>query len=114
MALVTPTLVTIPQGYIHTWAMLTADVEGVAIAIPGASDKCIQFFGTNWGAATIAVQGSNDGTNFVALTDPQGNALSKTADAIEQILENPRFLRVYLTVAGTAAVISAILYSRSK
>lgn len=37
-----------------------------------------QAFGT-FGGATVILQGSNDGTNWVALSDPSGTAISLTA-----------------------------------
>lgn len=115
MATITPTVTKDLPGhsYMLHWAMVTANVEGLPVELPGAADKCVHLVGANWGGATLKVQGSNDGTNWLSLTDPQGNELSKTADAIEQILENPRYIRVYLTTAGTAAVISAYIFCRS-
>lgn len=75
-----------------TWeAMGNADT-GSALEMPGASDRSIQMAGT-WGSATIVLQGSNDGVNWSTLTDPQGNAISKTADSIEMITELTRYIR---------------------
>jgi len=54
------------------------------------------------------VEGSSDGTNYTTLTDPQGNALSKTADFIEALLENPLYIRVS-TSGGTNSTIPVYL-----
>ena len=47
----------------------------------GGSDRSAQIVGT-FDSATITIEGSNDGTNYTTLTDPQGNALSFTTAAI--------------------------------
>jgi hypothetical protein len=56
------------------------------------ADKSVQVIG-NFNAGTIVIEGSNDGVNWATLTDPQGNALSKTTAFIEQILEATRYVR---------------------
>lgn len=109
MATITPTVVKAPECddvYIVTWVMNDADT-GTEVKLAGAADRSIQLAGT-FGGATIVVAGSNDGTNFVTLTDPQGNALSKTAAAIEQIEELTRYIRV-ATSGGTGTTITATL-----
>jgi len=51
-------------------------IEHIAAPMPGFS---VQMTGT-WGSATAVMQGSNDGSNWVALKDAQGNDVSLTAD----------------------------------
>ena len=76
-----------------TWALLTAaNAAGTRIEMPGSSDRCVQIDGT-FDTATVVLQGSNDGTTYFTLTDPQGNAISKTAAALEQVSELTRFIR---------------------
>jgi hypothetical protein len=54
---------------------------------------------------TVVIEGSIDGTNYVTLTDPQGNAISKTAAAIEEISEIVKFIRPRVTTGdGTTAI----------
>lgn len=54
----------------------------------GFSDRSVQCTGT-FGANTpnIAWEGSNDGVNFYALTNPQGNALNFTAAGLMAVTE---------------------------
>lgn len=63
------------------------------------ADKSVQVRGT-FNAGTVVIEGSNDGINWIVLTDPQGNAISKTAAFIEQILECTRYVRPRVS-AGT-------------
>src|SRR5210317_2268023 len=92
-----------------TWTGLDSDDSGQPVFIPTYSDKCVQIGGTFGTGGSVTIYGSNDvaavradiaaGTLFgaataewIALTDAQGNALTKTAAAIEQILENPSYI----------------------
>jgi hypothetical protein len=94
----------------YLWEALGNADTGNWLTIPHFADKTIHVFGT-WGSATLVVQGTNeDGTPAapLTLTDPQGNALSKTADFIEAILENPYQIRVS-TSGGTGTDLDAVL-----
>jgi hypothetical protein len=62
------------------------------IALPEWADRSVQVTGT-FNGGTLVVEGSNDGTNWYTLNDPQGNALSFTTAKIEQILEAVAFMR---------------------
>lgn len=85
--------------HVVTWeAMGNADT-GSALEMPGSSDRSVQIAGT-FGSATVVLQGSNDGVNWATLTDPQGNAISKTSAAIEMISELTRYIRP-VTSGGT-------------
>lgn len=80
---------------------------GTWLEMPASSDRSIQVDGT-WGSATLVVQGSNDGVSWHTLTDPQGNAISKTADFIEMVTELTRYIRVS-TSGGTGTDLDAVL-----
>lgn len=97
---------------LHVWNLTTADATGESMNAPGASDRTVQFIGTNWGSATAILEGSLDGTNFFTLTDGPGNDISFTNDGGEMIAENVLFLRPQLSVGGTLAVIQVRLLSR--
>lgn len=104
MATITATVNKLTDGgtkdvYLATWTAMGNADTGTSVAMSGASDRSVQIEGT-FGSATAVVQGSNDGTNWQPLTDPQGNAISKTAASIEQIAELTRFVRVS-TSGGT-------------
>lgn len=105
----------LPGGcQLHTWVLLTADPTGDAVELPGAADRSIQFAGT-WGGATAALQGSNDGATWGALTNPAtGAAITATVDAnIAAVVENPRYIRAKLTTVGAGATVTAYLLSRT-
>jgi|SRR5688572_12416791 len=100
--------------FMAAWTLTTADATGEAIEIPGAADRTVQFEGT-WGGATAQLEGSNDNSVWVALTNPAtGTAISATTDAtgMSAVMENPRYIRAKLTTAGAGATVRAKLFSR--
>lgn len=60
------------------------------------ADRSVQIKGT-FGGATLAVKGSNDGSNFETLTDPLGSAISRTTDGLKQITEYTHLVNPVLT-----------------
>jgi len=101
---------------IHTWTLTTADHTGEAVELPMASDRTIQFTDTSssWGSASASLDGSLDGVTYFILTDPQGNAITKTDDALEAVLENVRYIRPRLSTVGTGASVKCVLMSRNQ
>lgn len=100
------------------WTLTSADPNGDELIVPYHSDMCITMDGT-WGTATAAVQGKNHpvvatGT-WLPLADLQGNAISKTADSVEQIQEAPYMVRPLLSTPGAGAtVVVRIKATRSR
>lgn len=119
MAVRTPTVLEHPNGQSNailvTWAgLLNGDtgspVEGVDFA-----DRTAQISGTFGAGGSITMQGSNDNTNYDPLTDPQGNAITKTAAGLEVIVENPRYARPNVTAGdGTTSLTVTIWARRSR
>lgn len=95
-----------------TWTLTSADATGDSLSWADWADRSVTFVGT-WGGATAGLEGSNDGTNWVALADPQGTAISKTANAIEAVLELTRFVRPRLTTVGAGATVVATILMRN-
>lgn len=99
---------------VYTWANLVlADATGAVLnrQVASFADRSVQITGT-FDGATVIFEGSNDGTNFRTLTDPQGNDISKTAAALEQITELVLNVRPRVTGAGALTDITVILLAR--
>lgn len=61
---------------------------------PGAVvSMSVQFSGTFGASGSVKFEGSNDGENYVTLTDPQGNQILKSRPSIEDVQEVTRFVR---------------------
>lgn len=95
-----------------TWAGLTTNDTGQPWELSFYSDKTVQIFGNFGGTASVTIEGSNDprvtsdpsNALWFPLTDPGSNAITKTAAAGEQILENPRWIRPNVTLGTTPAI----------
>jgi hypothetical protein len=92
-----------------SWALGNADT-GVAIDRTDFADRSVQVEGT-FGAATVTIQGSNDGTNWETLRDPQGVALSFTSAGLKQILETTLYIRP-VSSGGTGTALTVTLVGR--
>ena len=92
---------------LYTWTLEGTDV-GAPVYMPQWADRSVQFVGT-WGGGTVVFQGSNDGTNYATLTDAQTSAISKTADALEQVIELTQMARPNATVSVTSVVVSLLV-----
>lgn len=112
MAIVPLTSINEGNSQTVSWAGLTTDDTGQPWKLSTYSDKTVQIFGDFGGTASVSMYGSNDPrvvsdpTNAVwfLLTDPQANAITKTAAAGEQILENPRWIRPVVTLGTTPSI----------
>ncbi len=88
-----------------TWTGLLNGDQGASAQWVEYSDRCFQVTGTFGTGGSCTIQGSNDGTNWAALADPQGNALTFTSQKIEQALELPRYVRPTVTAGdGTTSL----------
>lgn len=115
MATIAAVTTFIQKGVVQiSWEGFAASADvGTAQSIAGFPDKSVQITGTFTGSPTIVIEGSNDGTNFSTLVDPQGNALSFTAAALEQVLEVVRFIRPRLTAGTGGADIDVTLVGKA-
>lgn len=109
------------DAHVIVWSPLTTtDADGRALEMPGSADRTIHFLGTFGAGGTVILQGSNvlapvAGTDadWFPLTDPQGNAISKTAAAGEAVLELTRWIRPKVTAGdGTTAITARLLVKR--
>jgi hypothetical protein len=86
-----------------------ASVTGTPFAIPFAAEIAFQVTGT-FGAATVTLQGSNDGTNWHPLTRKGAgtNNLAFTSANLQNAWENPAYIRA-ISSGGTGTAVNAIV-----
>ena len=97
----------------YLWeTLVTGSLDGAPIEIPDHADMSVQVVGT-FDTATLTMQGSNDGTNYLPLTDPQGNAIAMTVTGLEQILENTRYIRPLVSSVGGSTDLDVYLHVRA-
>lgn len=84
-------------SYNILWETLTNGDTGSPLLCPHLADKSIQVTGTFGSGGTVVLEGSNDGSNWETLNDPQGTAISFTAAGMYQVLENTKMIRPSVT-----------------
>lgn len=88
--------------FIITWTAVTNADSCQAISLPEYSDRSVQVLGT-FNAASVAVQGSNDGgTTFAPLNDPTSTVIAITAAGIKAVLENTDQIKPVITGGGAS------------
>lgn len=97
---------------LYTWSGLLNGDTGEPVEAVGHADRTIQVLGTFSVGGTIICEGSLDGTNYATLTDPQGNAISKTAAGIEMVSELTKVIRPSVTAGDGSTSLTAILLVR--
>lgn len=108
MATVTPVIEPRARSVIILWEGLGNDDQGIASHYMAFADRSVQVVGTP-GGATTTIQGSNDGTNWVTLTDPQGNALTFVGTTgLEAISEITAYVRP-ITAGGAGTDVDVYL-----
>lgn len=95
-----------------SWTPLANGDTGTPYAMPGFADRSVQVGGTFGVGGTVVIEGTLDGTNYIVLTDPQGNAISKTAAAIETISEIVKFIRPRVSAGDGTTAITVTLMAR--
>lgn len=122
MASVVPTITQITTLYghvtVYTWAAIGDADTCVPVPMDAMGDRSVHVYGT-FGGATISIKGSNEPnadptlaqTNFVALHDPQGVALTMTAAKIEEVSEVTHWL-VPSTASGSGSAVTVQLLCR--
>lgn len=98
------------DAVLYTWVLTQADAVGSPVTAHEYADRTMQMTGT-FGTATFVLEGANVAT-YTTLTDPQGNGISKTAAAIEQVLEVPRYTRPNSSGATGGESVTVTLFCR--
>jgi len=102
----------IAECAVARWASLANGESGVAVEFPQYADRSVQIEGTFGAAGSVQMEGSNDGTNYQLLTDPQGNDIVKTAADLEQISELTRYIRPRCTAGDGTTALAITLVAR--
>lgn len=95
-----------------TWTGLANGDTGAPVELTQLSDRSVQVLGTFGTGGSVTLQGSLDGSNWVALTDPQGNAITKTAAGLEAISEVVRYIRPSVTAGDGTTSLTVILLAQ--
>ena len=113
MATITPTMTPTTEGIpriIWEGAATGDTINAYAMTQQYGLAASIQIVGT-FGGATVALEVSNDGTNWAAASDVQGDAVSATAAAYHELSVSAAYVRPTVT-GGTGDDIDIIMVLR--
>lgn len=96
-----------------TWTGLLNGDTGAPVSRTDFPDRTVQIVGTFGVGGSVNFEGSNDGTNWAILTDPQGNAITKTAAGMEVVTETPRYVRPNVTAGDGTTSLTVIMFART-
>lgn len=100
------------DAWVISWPSMGNADNGTPASLLSASEKSVQVTGT-FGSATVILQGSNDGSNWRTLSDPQGNAISFTSAGLEAVLEHTRYIRPN-TSGGTGTDVTVTVFAKGQ
>src|SRR5581483_9056053 len=96
-------------GFVLTWGPMANGDVGSQISLPGNADKTIQVTGTFGSGGSATLQGSNDGVNFFALTNPSGNTIALTSAGLQTVTEAVAYICPAVTAGdGTTSLTVAV------
>lgn len=108
MATVIPTSTEVStdgSAFLVVWTPLTStNADGTRTQVNRYPDKTVQVDGIFGAGGQVTIQGSNDGTTWATLSDPQGTALVISSAGIKAISENPLYIRPLAAGDGTTAL----------
>lgn len=90
-----------------------AGTSGTGMTMANYSDRSFQVEGTFGSSGTCVLEGTNDGTNWRTLSDPQGNAISLTTAAIKQITEACIQVRPHVTNGDGTTSLTVTMFFRT-
>lgn len=97
-----------------TWSGLLNTDSGEAVTFGVYTDRSVQVVGTFGTGGTVTMQGSNDNTNFVALSDARGAALAINTARIEQIEDLSYSIKPVITAGDGTTNLKVVLFARCK
>lgn len=93
------------RGLMVTWSALLTGNTGIPFESSTHVYRVVQASGT-FGGATVIMQGSNDGTNWVTLNDVASTpaAVSFTSTGMAKILMSTKYIRPSVSGGSGAAI----------
>lgn len=116
MATVAPTFTQLGADAIKAvWVLDNTDADGAPLGkhFVDYADRTVSVDGT-FGSATIAIQGSADGSNWASLTNPIGAPIALTAASSTIISEVPLKTRPVLTGGAGSTINVTVVLRRNR
>jgi hypothetical protein len=96
-----------------TWPNMKQGDVGEPVTFSLHQDRSVQVIGTFGTGGSVAINGSNNNVDFVALTDMRGNNLTISQPRIEQIEDCTYAVRPEVVSGDPTTNLSVIIFARS-
>lgn len=113
MAIRTPVVEILGENTVRaTWSGLLNGDTGAPVDWPLYADRSVQVVGTFGAGGSVSIEGSNDDSNYVALSDARGSALAITAARLEQVEDCSKSIRPNVTAGDGTTSLKVVLFGR--
>lgn len=100
------------QVWLYEWTAVANGDTGEPVELNNLVDLTVTIDGTFSTGGSCTFEGSNDGTNYYALTDSLGDAITLTAAGMKIVTEAPRYVRPDVTAGDGSTAIDIRLVAR--
>ncbi|HEY8837230.1 MAG TPA: hypothetical protein VIO16_06010 [Dehalococcoidia bacterium] len=100
------------DAVVISWGPMVNGDTGTPVKRPDLVDRSMQVTGTFGAGGSVAVEGSNDGVNYYALSNPQGTVIAVTTAGIVQIEEATVFVRPHVTAGDGTTSLTCTMCAR--
>lgn len=95
------------------WGTMANADTGEPFEAAQYADRTVQAVGTFGAGGNVAVEGSNDGVTWAALSDQTGVAINLTATGqLKQVAEATRYIRPNISAGDGTTAIIVYMYTR--
>jgi hypothetical protein len=113
MAVISPTEGTAASDArtrVVSWIEMGQSDTATAVQLGAWSDRSVQVAGDFSGAASLAIHGSNDGTNYILLQDTLGDDLTFTAAGLLSIGQATRYIKPVLSSGNGSTDLDIVIH----
>lgn len=101
-------------GYLLQWGPMANADTGAPQSLPGFCDRSIEVSGTFGSGGSVALEGSNDGTNFFALSNPAGTTIGITSAGLQPCTTSCLWIRPHVTAGDGTTSLTVTVYARNQ
>jgi hypothetical protein len=98
------------RSLVIAWSAMANGDDGQPMPHSAYTDKSVQVSGTFGVGGSLRLEGSNNGTDWAPLSDPQGGSLDIVSAKIKQVVEATRFIRPRVTGGDGTTSLAVHLY----
>lgn len=100
------------RSFVATWSSMANGDTGEPVVLPTLGDRSVQVQGTFGSGGNCRLEGTNDGSNYHACNDYQGNALNMSVAGLKPVAEATYKMRPNITAGDGDTLLTVTLVAR--